>query len=189
MRRSVLGAMAGMAVFGSAAFAQCDAERLEELAFLSGDWNLYEQTGVYGGQSYYVLDADACEVVEMRAQASENVLQRSLFVDPDTSQWRETYNPDFFYYDLAGGVQDDGALAMTGWTDSGEDGSVREDLRALWTPMDDGRFAYVLQVRSPGAQDWDILAAWTYVPRGSDPNGETPAPDAQGPALGSEWFE
>jgi hypothetical protein len=189
MRISIPVVLAGIAGLSGAASAQCDTATLEELVFLSGDWNRYEQTGIYGGQSYYVLDADACEVVEMVEGDDGNTLQRALFVDPDTGQWRETYNPDFFYYDLSGEIDANGALVMTGWSDSGEEGSVREDLRARWAPLDDGAFAYVMQVRAPGAGRWDILGAWTYVPRGSDPNGETPAPDAQGPALGSEWFE
>lgn len=189
MTRYLLAASASLAVLGGAAFAQCDTDRLEELAFLSGDWNLYQQTGHFGGQSYYVLDADACEVVEMRVGEEENELQRALFVDPDTGQWRETYNPDFFSYTISGSVDADGSLVMTGWTDSGEEGSVREDLRVRWTPLDEGGFAFIMQVSTPGTDRWDILGAWTYVPRGSDPNGETPAADAQGPALGSEWFE
>lgn len=188
MKCTMLGATALLAIVSSAASAQCDTDRLEALAFLSGEWNRYEQTGVYGGQSYYVLDADACEVVEMIEEEPENQLQRALFVDPDSGQWRETYNPDFFYYDLSGSIQDR-SLVMTGWSESGEEDSVRQELRARWTPLPDGRFAFVLQARMPGRPHWDILSAYTYVPRGEDPNGETPAPDAQGPALGSEWFE
>ena len=182
-------AFAGALALAGGAFAQCDTGRLETLAFLSGDWNLYEQTGIYGGQSYYVLDADACEIIEVRPGDAEDTSQRALFLDPETGSWRETYNPDFFHYDLSGDVTPDGALLLTGWSESGEEDSVREELRARWAPLPDGRFAYVLQARMPGRWDWDILSAYTYVPRGRDPNGETPAPDAQGPALGSEWFE
>lgn len=182
-------AFAGASALAGSASAQCDTDRLEVLAFLSGDWNLYEQTGHFGGQSYYVLDADACEIIEVRPGGAEEATQRVLFIDPQTDSWRETYNPDFFYYDLSGDVAPDGSLVLTGWTDSGDEGSVREDLQARWTPMENGRFAYVLQVRAPGAERWDILGAYTYVPRGTDPNGESPAPDAQGPTLGSQWFE
>lgn len=189
MRFFIPGVLAGIASMSGAATAQCDTRTLEELAFLSGDWNRYEQTGIYGGQSYYVLDGDACEVVEMIEGEGGNTLQRSLFIDPDSGHWRETYNPDFFSYDLSGSVDEDGSLVMTGWTDSGEDGSVREDLRARWTPLAGGAFAFVTQIRAPGSARWDILSAYTYVPRGTDANGETPAPDAQGPALGSDWFD
>ena len=140
--------------------------------FWVGTWNVYapdngDTPGPYLGHNEIRRINGGCLVTEHWVGASGNAGDSLNVHDPLVGEWRQVWMSNGWYIDYTGGLDDDGAMVLTGEaytipTDA------RAPLRGTWTPNADGTVTQRFE-QGDAEGNWTTVFVGLYVPESDDP--------------------
>ena len=172
---TTLGLLGAGSALGQAASPQPDAcvgAPWDAFDFWVGEWNVYapangDTPGPYIGHNLISRVNGGCLVTEHWVDAGGNPGDSINIYDPLIGEWRQVWMSNGWYIDYTGGLNEDGAMVLTGEsytiaTDS------RTGMRGTWTLQDDGSVRQQFdQADTEG--NWQTVFVGFYVPKSDDP--------------------
>jgi hypothetical protein len=140
--------------------------------FWVGDWNVYapdtdETPGPYLGHNVIARINGGCLITEHWVGASGNAGDSFNVHDPLVGEWRQVWMSNGWYIDYTGGLDDTGAMVLTGEAYTVQTNS-RAPLRGTWTPNADGTVTQQFE-RADADGNWSTIFVGIYVPKAVDP--------------------
>ncbi|WP_291843976.1 hypothetical protein [Maricaulis sp.] len=178
--RSVLAATAFGLLGASTTLAQaqtpppdaCVGAPWDAFDFWVGTWNVYgpangETPGPYLGHNVIERVNGGCLVTEHWVSATGNPGDSLNVFDPLLGEWRQVWMSNGWYIDYTGGLDDNGAMVLTGEAYTVQT-ATRAPLRGTWTPNADGTVTQQFD-QGDGSGNWTTIFVGIYVPKAADP--------------------
>jgi hypothetical protein len=152
----------------------CATDVHDDFDFWVGEWNVYAADGgPYQGHNSVVKTNGDCLITEHWIGASGTVGDSMNFYDPLVGAWRQVWVSAGWYIDYTGGLNEDGAMVLTGESFTAASGQ-RAPFRGTWTLNDDLSVSqFFEQQDSEGV--WQPAFLGIYVREENDPRAEEAA--------------
>ncbi len=176
--RALLGAITGLGLIASpAALAQqapaqpappCSAEQHDDFDFWVGTWNVYAPGGgPYQGVNLIEKVNGGCLITEHWQGAQGSVGDSMNYYDPFAEAWRQVWVSAGAIIDYTGGLNEDGAMELTGEIFYPANGA-RAPFRGIWTAQADGTVRQHFEQQNPEGE-WGVWFTGIYVRQDDDP--------------------
>ncbi len=145
-----------------------DLRETSQFDFWIGTWDVHMADGRKAGVNVIAKEQGGCVLVETWASVRGGTGTSMNYYDPAGGQWVQNWiGADGSLIDIRGGLQDDGAMLLTGFIQYyGRDG--RRDFRGRWTLLDDGRVKQHFEESADGGDTWTEWFIGYYTRRGTD---------------------
>jgi hypothetical protein len=146
----------------------CSEAMHDDFDFWVGEWNVYApDDGPYQGQNSITRTQGGCLIAERWNGASGSTGESMNFYDPLVGAWRQVWVSPGNFIDYTGGLNDDGAMELTGEIYYPGNG-VRAPFRGVWTLQEDDSVRQHFQQQGSDGS-WSDWFVGVYVRQEMDP--------------------
>ncbi len=114
----------------------CQSALFRQFDFWVGEWDVFSTTGQKLGENSIKIEEGGCLLVERWTSANGGTGQSYNYVDLGAKKWRQIWVASWGTIDYAGGLNEDGAMALEG--EIAYPTGQTNGFKGLWTPNDDG---------------------------------------------------
>lgn len=132
----------------------CADPKFREFDFWLGTWNVTSPNGQVAGVNRITSEEDGCLIVERWTGASGGTGQSYNYVDRDTGLWRQVWVSGGFTIDYSGGLDDDGAMVLTGRIAYAANPQNNAPFKGKWTLREDGTVEQAFHQQNPYTGEW-----------------------------------
>lgn len=181
MKTFTLAASAAfLSLMGSSALAQapapaCTSDIHDDFDFWVGEWNVYapgneEGLGPYVGHNTVARIHGGCLITEHWVNTAGAGGESMNMYDPLIGAWRQVWMSNGWYIDYTGGLNEDGAMVLTGNSYTIQT-DTRAELRGIWTLREDGTVSQEFEQKDAEGH-WQNVFTGIYVREQDDPRAE-----------------
>ena len=169
---SALFTLAASPALAQAGAPACTSDVHDDFDFWVGEWNVYapgneEGLGPYVGHNTVERIHGGCLITEHWVNTAGTGGESMNMYDPLIGAWRQVWMSNGWYIDYTGGLNEDGAMVLTGESYTAQTDS-RAELRGIWTLREDGTVSQEFeQKNAEGA--WQNVFTGIYVREENDP--------------------
>lgn len=162
MKRSICAAVSALAGAGlaSTAVAQtasapppCQEEIYRAFDFWLGQWEVFTPDGQKAGDNKITAMEGGCLLLEEWTGASGGTGQSYNFYDPGMKKWRQVWVASYGTIDYAGGLNEDGAMALEG--EIAYRNGTTAPFKGTWTLQEDGSVRQHFEQYDAEAEQWN----------------------------------
>ncbi|MDG1419200.1 MAG: hypothetical protein P8P99_15495 [Maricaulis sp.] len=144
----------------------CDETHHAEFDFWVGEWNVYSRAtednpGTYLGHNRVEKRHSNCLISENWTSATGGTGESMNFFDPFVNQWRQVWTGGGWTIDYTGGLNEDGAMVLTGRVHALPGGTV-SDFRGTWALREDGTVSQFFEQKNAEGE-WQASFLGIYV--------------------------
>jgi hypothetical protein len=153
----------------------CHETHHADFDFWVGTWNVYgpdtdEGPGAYYGHNNVEKRHGNCLISENWTSATGGTGESMNFFDPFVNQWRQVWTGGGWTIDYTGGLNEDGAMVLTGQVYALPGGQI-SDFRGTWALRDDGTVSQFFEQKNAEGE-WQGAFLGIYVRVENDPRAE-----------------
>jgi len=138
----------------------CRYEIYRAFDFWLGEWEVFDLDDKKVGENKISARENGCLMLEEWTSASGGTGQSYNFYDPGMKKWRQIWVSGFGTIDYAGGLNDDGAMALEG--EIAMRNATTAPFRGIWTLQDDGSVRQHFDQYNSETEKWDVWFVGIY---------------------------
>lgn len=153
----------------------CPETHHADFDFWVGSWNVYapetgDGAGAYLGHNRIEKRHSNCLISENWTSATGGTGESMNFFDPFVSQWRQVWTGGGWTIDYTGGLNEDGAMVLTGQVYALPGGQI-SNFRGTWALRGDGKVSQFFEQKN-AEDEWQGVFTGIYVRMELDPRAE-----------------
>lgn len=132
-------------------------EHFNDWDFWVGEWNVYsnDEKHAFQGTNSITKQHKNCLVMENWTSAQAGEGSSMNYYDPVEKQWRQLWVAGGYSIDYTGGLDDDGAMVLTGKINYYKTGKSFS-FRGIWTANEDGSVRQFFEQHDPEKDLWVV---------------------------------
>lgn len=130
----------------------CSKDVFRQFDFWAGAWEVFTPNGQKAGENVITIEENGCLLVERWTGASGTTGQSYNYVDLAANRWRQIWVSAGATIDYAGGLTEDGAMALKG--EIAYPNGTTAPFSGVWTPQEDGSVRQHFQQYNAETDEW-----------------------------------
>ena len=146
-------------------------EGFNQWDFWVGEWNVYanNEARQFAGTNSITKHHYNCLIKEAWTNAGGSGGFSVNYFNPVKDEWRQVWVANGYSIDYTGGLNDDGAMELTGHIFTYSSGASQQ-FKGIWTPESNGDVIQRFEIHNAETDEWSVWFEGRYVRQETDPN-------------------
>ncbi|RFB04631.1 hypothetical protein [Parvularcula marina] len=140
----------------------CKGAPYDDFDFWVGTWDVHGTNGQLAGRNVITEEENGCLLVERWTNTGGVTGQSYNFYDLETESWRQVWVSGGITINYAGGLNEDGSMALQGTIAYRQDPVATFPFRGKWTPNEDGTVTQTFHQYNPQTEEWGVWFIGEY---------------------------